>query len=331
MPTLDDTLLQRTTRTHFLPKLKNNIYNRTRLFKVLSMKGRVQDFVGRGLEWSVVSQMNAANGLFSGYSPVVSQPINPMVGATLANANYYSAVAISMEEEKKNTGRLEKLIDILKAQMQNAESTLKNSLGTDVYGSGTSVGGLQPLIGLGAAVSASNTYAGIDRTAAAGTFWQANVNSTAYTDDQLQDSTDDGYMPRIMNDSLTSATHDGSPDIIVTTKRLYNIYQVIAQTKNLRFNNDMANLGFGGVEFGAGVTMIFDDFCTAKYMYFLNTDNWQLFVFPGADFDFVTDDKGSIWRYPINQFAKVAYIIWMGQLRLDSPWQQAVISAAGDA
>ena len=328
MPTLDDSALQRTTRTHFLPELKNNLYNKTRLLKILSMKGRVKPWTGTALQWSVVLKKHTAKGLFSGYSTVATQPINPLVDAQLANSNYYSTISISKEEILKNRGKMEKLIDLLKTQMQNAESTMKDDLGTDLYGSGATIGGLQPLIGLGAIVSASNTYAGIDRTAAANANWQAQVYSTAATDEELQDSTSAKYMPRVMNNRYSSASFDDSPDIIVTTTALYDLYQTIAQVRNLVFDNEVANLGFGGVKFGPGVTMIFDRFCTTKYMYFLCTSNFQLFVMDGANFDFDEED-GTIWKRPVNQIAKLAHILWMGQLRCDVPRQQAVATALG--
>ena len=71
--------------------------------------------------------------------------------------------------------------------------------------------------------------------------------------------------------------------------------------------------------------MIFDDYCTANYMYFLNTGDWSVFVFPDADFSM--QEAG--WIIPPDQIAKVTHILWSGQLRLDSPWQQAAMTSLG--
>jgi hypothetical protein len=56
-------------------------------------------------------------------------------------------------------------------------------------------------------------------------------------------------------------------------------------------------------------------------MYFLNTNDFSFFVVPGANFDFDEDDKGSIWKQPTDQLAKLAHLVFMGQLRCDAPWQ----------
>lgn len=329
MPTLDDSALQRTTRTHFLPELKNNVYSKTRLLAIMQMKGRVKPWTGRSLEWSVVLKKHVAKGLFSGYSTVATQPVNPLIQATLPSANYYATIAISKEELLKNTGNPEKVIDLLKTQMQNAEATLKDDMATDLYASGATIGGLQPLIGLGAVIDTDNTYAGINRSTAGNENWQSNEFTTVYTDEQLQDSTSPGYLPKVMNNRYSSASYDDSPDVIVTTTALYDIYQTIAQVKNLRYDDQIANLGFGGVKFGPANTMIFDRFCTSKKMVFLTTSNFQLFVISGANFDFDEED-GIIWKRPVNQIAKLAHILWMGQLRCDVPRQQAVATALGD-
>ena len=47
MPTLDTTFLNNTTREHFLPTLKNQLYNTTALMNRLFAKGRVKSMTGR--------------------------------------------------------------------------------------------------------------------------------------------------------------------------------------------------------------------------------------------------------------------------------------------
>jgi hypothetical protein len=327
---LDTTLLQYTTREKFLPVLKNNIYNKTRLLRILMGAGRVQDWTGRSLLWDVVAKKHQSVGLFSGYSTVANQPVNPLAQASLSNANYYATVAISKEEMKLNAGRTERLIDILKAQMQNAESTLKDLVATDIYGSAATRGGMNIINGLALAITdTTGTYAGINRATTGNDYWHANADTTGHTLANLKDPTSTSYLPQIMYTMYTNCSHDESPNLIVTTETVYNLYQLIAQVQNLTFNNEIANLGFGGVQFGPGVTMIFDKYCTASYMYFLNTNDFTFFVVPGANFDFDEDEGGSIWKQPTDQLAKLAHLIFMGQLRLDAPWQQGVLSSVG--
>jgi len=322
MPGLDTTFLTNVTRSKFLKVLKNQIYNKTVLLNRMMAQGRVKDMTGASLQWAVIAKKHSPVGIYSGYDVLANQPVNPTQVATLNTANYYATLAISVEEEKKNTGSMEKLLDMVKIQFDNANSTLKDRLSTDLYGSTTSINGRNTVTGLAAAVSASNTYANIDRTATANAYWQAGVNSTAIATADMKDSTSSYYLPSIMRTAQTTATHDESPDLIVTTKKIYNIYQDIAQVGSLRFDNEVANLGFGGVVFGPNITMVFDDYCTANYMYFLTMNDWSVFVIPGLNFD--DDEEG--WRKPIDQNAKINHIYWSGQLRLDAPWQQYVFS-----
>ena len=327
---LDTSLLTVTTRDKFLSVLKDNVYDLMPTWKVLSAKDRVKDYTGgTALAWDVVAARHKPAGLFRGYSVIPNQPANPVVQAKLVNANYVATVSISKEEMLLNRGNMEKLIDILKTQMQNAEDTLSELLTQGMFGDGTAVGEFQVIQGLKAAIKADNTYANIDRTAAGNAFWKANVDSTAYTVLDMKDQTSPSYMPYVMQGSYLAASHKGSPDLIVTDKANFKLYQIIAQMTNLRFDNKEANLGFDSVAFGPGVQLIFDDYCPASYMFFLNTKDWTLYVIPEANLDFDKNEEGSIWLQPTDQLAKLAHIIWMGQLRLDTPRRQAVLTSLG--
>jgi len=324
--TLD--FLNNTTRPKFLKALKNQIFDRMPAFKVFLMNGRSQTATGSYLLWDVIAKRHASIGIISGYETLVNQPINPTAQAQLQYATYYATLAISMIEEAKNSGSAEKLLDMVKIQYDNAQSTLREQMYRHWYDSITSINGINTIVGLGASVpgTPTNTYANINRATAGNEYWKNGAYSTAVATADLKDSTNAGYLPSLMRTAYTSASHDESPDTIFTTKTLYNIYQDIAQTTNLRFNNEVANLGFGGVEFGPGITLMFDDYCTAKYMYFLTTKNWDVSVFPGLDFD----DDAPGWRLAENQAAKINHIYWSGQVRCFVPRQQYVLSALGD-
>ena len=326
MPGLDTTFLNTITREKFIPAVKNQMYDGSPLFNRLFAAGRVQDMTGRSLLWDVVLKKHASVGRFTGYDTFANQPINPIVQATLTEGGYYAALAISGTEKRKNTGNMEKLLDGLKVQHDNALATLKDQMYTDLFGTGAAVGGRYGITGLGAAVDNDNTYANINRSTAGNESWKANVDATAHTLANMKDPTTVHYMPSIMRSSYVSAVHDHGPDLIVMTKNGYNIYQDIVGVQNLQVNQEVADAGFGGVKF-QGVTMVFDDFCTAKYIYFLSLQDWNVWVYPGANFDM--PEEG--WMRPPNQDAFITQIIWQGQLRLDSPWHQAVIQDAQES
>ena len=329
MPALDLTFLNNTTRPKFMKALKNQIYDRMPAFKIFLMNQRKQTATGTYLLWDVIAKKHAALGVFNGYDTLVNQPINPTVQAQLDYANYYATLAISMIEEKRNSGSMEKLLDMVKIQYDNAQSTMREQMYQHWYDDITAINGTKTIVGLGVSVSSTpttGTYANINRATAGNEYWRNGADATATSVADLKDSTTTRYLPSLMRTAYTTASHDLSPDSIFTTKTVYNIYQDIAQTTNLRFNNDVANLGFGGVEFGPGITLMFDDYAPAYSMYFLTTQNWDLTVFPGLDFD--DDEQG--WRQAENQAAKINHIYWSGQVRCDTPRQQYVLAGLGN-
>jgi hypothetical protein len=316
---LDTTYLDLVTRKHFEPAMQNQIYDRFVLWNELNSGGQIKTLTGTALQWNVVAVEHQALGLLSGYEAMANQQINPLKQATLNPAFYYATVGISQEEETKNSGNMEKLIDIVSTQVENSRTSFQKRMQTDAYGAGSTVDGKTPLIGLEAIIDDDNTYAGLDRSSASNAFWKSNINSTAHTFVNLQDSTSSSYLPRIMRNSFTSATHDLAPNLGITTKAIYNLYQDIAGDK-LRINNEMADLGFGGAEFqGGALRLAFDDYCTADHLYFLTMANFNLWVYSGMNFN------SDGWKVPTDQAAKITHFYWMGQLQCDTPRQQAVI------
>jgi hypothetical protein len=327
MVTLSLDFLNATTRTKFIPVLKDQIYDRRVVFNRLNAKGRKKSMTATALEWQVVMKRHAAFGIYTGYDKLINQPINPLVKATLPPAEYYATLAISKTEERRNSGNPEKLLDMVKVQHDNALETMQEGVGgTDIYGSGTLIAGRQPVIGLAAAINSGNTYADIDRTDTANAAWQANYDATAYTLAHLKDSTDPYYFPHLLRYMHKLCTHRNSPDLVVLGKDNYTLYEDISEGR-LRIDNEVADLGFGGAKLSPGVTMTFDDYCTAGGVFFLTLQDWTLYVYDGADFDM--QEEG--WIVPPDQAAKVTHIFWSGQLRLDTPREQGRFTNVGQS
>jgi hypothetical protein len=312
--TLD--FLNNVTRTMFIKVLKDQMYDMSPLFKRMFLNGRVKPLTGTALEWSVVIKRHQAVGRYSGYDVFASQPINPVVNALLYPANYYTALAISGEEERKNSGNAEKQIDMVRVQMENAKATMQEVMYTDLYSDGSLVGERYGIYGLKAVISASNTYANINRATAANAPWRAQIDTSARSIANMKDPTNTAYLPSIMRSMYALCTHGSiSPDTIITTKTLHTLYQDIYGVNSLRGSNAVANLGFGAVEFSPAGAVMFDDNCPAYYMWFLTSSTFAVHVYAGANFD--TLEGG--WVRPHNQDAKVTQIIWSGQMKCDTP------------
>ena len=328
---LDSTFLELATRDHHLPVLRDNVFDKTRLLAVLKKKGRVfEEWAGDNIIWSVGAKKNPTITRFRGSSTLPSQQVNPAARPSLPSGNYSVTIGITKEERMKNRGKPEVLLKMLETQMKTGEETLREEIGTDCYSDGSTVGGFNGVHGLRAIVDNDNTYAGINRSTAGNEYWQANIDTTTYSDANLEDQTHAGYFPALLNDAYTDATHADAPDIVVTTKHLFNVYQIIAQAMNLRFDNATANLGFAAVKFGPDVPVIFDDFCTTKHLFMFNTGDMSLYVVPGANFEYDKNEQnGSIWLQPTDQLSLVAHVIFMGQLVCDKPRQTSAYTTLG--
>lgn len=328
---LDSTFLELATRDHHLPVLQNNVFDKTRWLSVLKKKGRIfEEWAGDNVIWSVSAKKNPTITRFRGSSTLPSQQVNPIARPSLPSGNYSVTVGITKEERMKNNGKMEVLVKMLETQMKVAEETLREEIGTDLYSDGSQVGGMNGIVGLRAIVDNDNTYAGINRSTDGNDYFQANIDTTAYTDANLEDQTNAGYFPALLNDAYTDATHEDAPDLIVTTKHLFNVYQIIAQAMNLRFDNAEANLGFAAVKFGPDVPLIFDDFCTASHLFMVNTGDLGLHIVPGANFEYDKNEQnGSIWLQPTDQLSLVAHVIFMGQLVCEKPRQTSAYTALG--
>lgn len=323
MPGFDNTFLNNVTRTKFLPAMRNQLYYKPVTMNRLMSRGRVKEMTGRGLEGSVVLVKHQSVGLFGGYDTLANQPVNPTVNWTLSPANYYATVAISGDEERQNSGRMEKLLDMLKIQMDNAYATMKETMITDMFGSSTSRGNRNTIVGLAAIIATTNTYANINRSTAANAGWKANLDSTAHTIANLKDPTSTSYMPSIMRTSFANANNDIGVDLIVSSTAIWNIYQDIAGTM-IRFMDTKAELGFNSVNFD-GVEYVFDKYSTANYLWMLSTPTLTFYVYPGTDFSL----KEPGWQIPVDQDARVAHILWSGQLVCDAPRENAVLTSVG--
>lgn len=324
MAGFDTTFLNNVTRTKFLPALKNQIYEKPVTLSQLNARGRVKDMTGRGLEWSVVLKKHASVGLFEGYDTLANQPINPTSNASLSPASYYATVAISGDEERRNSGNKEKLLDMLKIQMDNAYSTLKEELITDMFGSSTSRGSRNTVVGLRAIIDDNNTYANINRSTTGNEDWKAEINETAHTIANLKDPTSTSYMPSIMRSEFGNASHDGSPNFLVSDVASWNIYQDIYGVQNYRGGAEDAELGFPAVRF-QGIVYTFDKYAPANHLFGLNLDRFSFYIYPSTNFTL----KEPGWQIPVDQDAKVAHILWSGQLVCDTPREQFLFTSIG--
>jgi len=323
----DTRFLEMTTLPQQQLIVQKNIYDNNRILKIL--QGRKKDAAGPSLAWRTVAHRNETITKFKGLSYVNSQSNNPLEGLALSPGQYAGSVTFAWDELKQNRGNKEKLVDMSQVQMENVQDTLLEETGIDAFTGDTVTNGFQGLIGLQAAISATNTYAGINRATAGNEFWKSNVYTNAPSPSDMENIVSTNYLPRLMAAGYSAADHGKAPNYILTTEDIYNSYMIIAQVNNLKFEGSVADLGFPTLKY-QGATMFYDKHCPQYHMFMINTEDWNLYVYPDANFEFVKDeDTGSIWVRGQNQLGKTAYLAFMGQIQLQKPRQQTKFTLLG--
>ena len=304
--------------------IADNVTENNALLSKLQMKGRAKPVSGgREIVRELSHSENQTYKRFSGYEILDISPSEVLSAAVYPWKQAAVAVTISGLEQLQNSGR-EKMIDLLDARIEVAESTFKNNLSNDIYSDGTASGGKQ-ITGLQAQVDttpATGTVGGIP--AANYTFWRNQVqpNSGTIT---LTDANIEGAMRSLW--LKTTRNNDGT-DLITADNEAYGHFWA-SMTERQRFTGStgkMAKAGWNSMMFNNAEVVLdggIGGSSPGHRMYFLNTD--YLFWCPHRDRNMVPLDQG---RYSTNQDAMVQLILWAGNLCASNRRLQGVLNGA---
>lgn len=253
---------------------------------------------------------NGNAGSYSGYDQLPTAAADVLTGAQFSYAQYACPVSFSGLELLKNSGK-EQLIDLIKARIDVAESSMQNIINQHMYLDGTGNNG-KNLTGLAAAVPLANTtgtYGGIDRSVAANAVWrnkkfQASVDGAGVA----TSSTLFNQWATFWNTQLVRGVD--KPSIILCGPTLFALYESTL-TNMMRYSDtETANMGFTNVTF-MGCPVVLETTASgigANDAYFLNTKylKWR----PHKDRNFIQlDDKS-----PVNQDAIIKTLVFAGNM-----------------
>ncbi len=292
--TLDDllsTTLQRYAETEF----RDNIFLSNAGFYLMRDKAKTLDG-GAFIEEPIMVGKSTAVGSYKDYDTF---DVSAQEGLNLAEFNwsqYFVSITLSGFDEMRNQG-VAAVIDLLESKTTQAKLSLFDRMNTDFYADGTG-NSSKNLLGLEIAIASTGTYGGFARSS--NSFWQATSTavSGALTIARL----------RTLFNTISAGGRSGiHPNLIITTQSVYEFYEALLQPDQRFQNTDMADGGFLNLEF-KGQPIVWDEACTAQDVYMVNTNYLQLRAHSKRNFatrPFIT---------PANQDAKVAQILWMGQM-----------------
>jgi len=306
MNTSFDRIATATLQSHS-KEIFDNIVTNNSLLYLLKKRGNIKEVSGgRTFTHPLFYKINTS---FRSYAKL--DAIDTPIMDDITRANYdvkviAGSLVMSTLEEAMNAGDKEKLLDLADTVRMAAEESMSEVLGDQVFADGSGANdfdGLQNLIAL--SPSTQTDVGGINSTTYS--YWRNYVNTTgtaAFNTGQA------GL--NLFNTALNNCTWGRKgPRALITTKAIYALYE-IGLTANIRYaTTELADAGFLHLAYTT-MPVLFDDNCTAGYVYFVDTDSLWLQVL----------SKGNLtitpFEYSHNQLSKTALMYLFGNLTTGS-------------
>ncbi len=227
-------------------------------------------------------------------------------------AQDYGTISISLTEEKKNQGR-GKLIDILNQKIDDAMTSLKDLLNTQLLATAPAAGSKDP-------ISLTEIVQTTPATSPARVASIGNISGTAQSWWRNRATNGGAFSVSDMN-TMYNTVSDGTdfPQMLLTSQTVFEYYEN-SQVGQIRYSDTKtADAGFQNLLFKQ-TPILWDPLIgITDSMYFLNFKYLRLAMMTGMDFmttDFVEPD---------NQAAKTAKILFMGNLTCTARRRQGTL------
>ena len=258
----------------------------------------------------IMTAASAAVGSYQGFDSLNTSNQQGLASAEFNWKQYYASVVLSGYDEFRNMGEAAQ-VSLLKARIQQAEMSLRDTMNTDLFGDGTG-NSSKALDGLAIAVDSTGTYGGFSRT---GNAWWAS------TETAVGGVLTIARMRTLFND--ISAGGREHPDLLVTDGDEYEAYEGLLQPDQRFQSNKLADGGFLNLMF-KDQPIVWDASATAGVMYMLNLQYMKLYYHPQRNF------KPTPFQQPTNQDARVSLILFAGNLVGNNPRMQGKLTGLTD-
>jgi len=300
-----------TTFDKVKPVLVDQITSDMPLLAWLNLKTRVTEDGGLTIRRPVLFAFNDTVGSYSGYDLIDTTPQDGFGYAEYPWKQYAGSVTISGRDERLNAGS-SRIINLLQAKVEQLRVSVEDDLSAMLWADVTTEGNsgkdflsVPAIVGDGitAGATGKTTLAGIDNDADGQVWWRSQVR------DGIDLTTLDGVrgLGTVRNNLRIAKS---KPDLLIGDQAAYEAYEALA-APNIRFQvTSMAELGFDSVAF-KGAEFVFDDDAPADEVYFLNSNHLEFVKHRDAW------AKMGDFKSPVNQDAKTALVLFMGELITD--------------
>ena len=305
------------TWRHMKKTVVDQIFDEIVFYNYLRSKGKIQSYQGgKYIETPLSNAENDTLSWINEQDAVNINDLDPISSAQWDWKYLVASVTRSQIEEQKNRGKMQ-LINLLKHKMQVTKDTLvkelESKLFSDVDSGGKSMEGLQHLI----ADDGVGTVGGVNATTYT---WWKNQQINYYTGAKLggsgtsggfvvahDDGPDRGIVAmRTMIDSCSKSLGNAKPDIILTDKATYRLYNASIDDKLRIVTQKVGDMSFQTLTF-EGLPILNTNTCptssNGSRMYFIDCDHVTMFYDPGMFFDMTE------WKPVPNQLKRAAQIV----------------------
>lgn len=304
------------SRQYILPQISDNVYlkNNALLYRLIrSGKRMVQG--GTQIEAPVMNKRFSTGGAYRGFDLIDVAPQDTVRSVAVSWKQHAVAWAVDGLSLIQSDTPLA-IANRLQLLGQQAYMEMGENLAAGIFSDG--VTNPKDIDGLGAIISTSNIYAGVDRST--NPWWQATVDSSTTTLTLAK-------MRGLFGSATLGGTH---PTIMFGNGTNYNrLYALNLSTTGygVQYNREpggsdevLAQAGFTNLLF-ENIPFVRDDNAGDTNIYMLNEDFLNLVVSPRADF-FLTD-----FKQPSNQDAYISTLLWAGNLVCMNSKTQAAFTA----
>ena len=296
IPSTIDTTVLNTSLADYQKTLVDNVYNAYTILNVLNQKCKKMINGGVSIVENLIEARQNNGGFYSGADVLETTQDDTLTMVEYKWQNVYEPIMITRDEERQNSGDSHKILDLAATKMQLSEKAMGRRMEEALSKSIAGAGNLKSLADLVGTGDFGSIAGGTD------TFWQAtSTTSGAFATQGLTDMQTLYY-------AISSSAQVDTPDLILTTKTVYNKYEQTRLPLERISNGDLSfNAGAKTLTF-KGETLTYGDFIDSGVLYMLNTNYLKLYV------DSATDMITSPFINPSNQTVKVAYVLWRGNL-----------------
>lgn len=281
------------TQQRFIPTLVDQIYRSNPTFMALYSKGRIEIRGGQDIREPVLFGKFPLTWV-QFYDEITVTPREFVKSLVLDWAMAVIPGTVSEMEIHINGGET-RILDIVAITLDNMRLSMQDQLAAHLYDTSATPPpkSMHRLID---AISDTTVYGGIDPSV--DTWWKSVVINASNAEPTFA----------LLNDAILQTSHGNtSPDLVITTKKIWNKLWVNAQDKQRFPEGDDVLVGYEMIRLGRA-RVVYDDFCPPGRIFGLNTDFIKLIVHPDANFRFTG------WRDSPNQLSKQGFLVFMGNL-----------------